>query len=275
MTLTAAVTTACDDLLIGGAISGSTLSGGTSIAAAGISVVDYGALWGTPGFRQQGGEVIGQPGLVLPSRLIPTARRLNLALAVRPLTAAGVYSAAQYNANMDVLQEAITDPDGFLLQWVRDDSTTVWIRAYCLSPAGVAQLGFRRNVVLPLVCPWPYWQDETLNSDVIAGGGPASGVTLSPDIGGTVQRIYNPTLLFASDGYFEDDDSGLRVTVSGSASAVTVARSATSGRWTVVQSGSSAPGLATWNDNRVMMLTRGGTFSATVSTTVSWRDQYG
>lgn len=270
MTLTAAITDTCDDVLIGGTISGSTLSGGVSVANVGLSVLDYGALWGSPGFRGVGAQVVGQPGLVPPSRFIADARRPVLTLVARALTSAGVASTTAFDDNMSALLGAFTDPAGTIIEWVRADGTSVWLKTWKAGPVTVTQLKQRRTAVVSLLAGWPYWQTETLNTDTVNG----AGVTLSPTIGGDVDQIANPTMVFAGDGYFEDDTTGLRVTVSGSSSAVTVGRDATSGRWRVTQSGSDAPGLASWNDNRVMVLSKGGTFTSTVSTELSWRDQY-
>lgn len=268
--MTVSVLAACDDVLIGGTISGSTISGGTSMANVGLSIVNYGALWGGAGFRSQATQVVGQPGVVLPAALIAGQRTGLLTATARQLTSVGVESSTGLDDNQSTVLGEFTNPAGAFIEWVRLDGSSVWQTVYALSPPTVQSLLERRIVNIAYTGVWPYWQDEILNTDTVNG----SGVSLSPSIGGDVYQIANPTLVFSGDGSFTDDTTGLTVTVSGSASAVTVARDTTSGRWRVTQSGSDAPGLATWNDSRVMVLSKGGTFTSTVSVDVSWRDQW-
>lgn len=271
MSLRANIADTCADVKIGGTISGSTLSGGVSIAHAGLSIVDYGALWGAPRFRASGVEVIGQPGIVLPAAPVPASRNIPLAVAVRPFDSTGLLTLADLDGNLDDVLAELTDPAGTLIQWTRIDGTELWIKAICLTSISVTQIVQQRVAQLPMTGLWPYWQEATLRSDTVNG----AAASLSPAISGTVKQIANPSMVFAADGYFEDDTTGLRVTVSGSGGTpVTVARDATTGRWRVTQSGSDAPGLASWNDRRVMVLTKGGTFTSTASVTVQWRNQH-
>lgn len=268
--MTASVIATCDDVLIGGTISGSTISGGTSLANVGLSIRNYGALWGGAGWRSQATEVVGQPGVVLPGALIGDRRTGLLTVTARPYTSTGVASATGLDDNMSTVLGEFTNPAGAFIEWVRLDGTSVWQTVYALSPPTLQSLLERRVIQIAYTGVWPYWQSETLNTDTVN----SAGVSLSPAIGGDVYEIANPTMVFAGDGTFTDDTTGLTVTVSGSASAVTIARDTLSGRWRVTQSGSDAPGLATWNDSRVMVLSKGGTFTSTVSVDVSWRDQW-
>ena len=80
--------------------------------------------------------------------------------------------------------------------------------------------------------------------------------------------------MFSADGTFEDDTSGLVITVAGSGAPVTIERDQITGRWTALEGGLAVPGKVAVNDSRWMFLTRGGTFTSTVSCTVYWRDQW-
>ena len=259
---------ACNDVYIGGTVSGSTISGGTSITEPGKQIQDYGPLWAVPGYKTTARNVLGTPGTVIPANRLPNSRRGLLSMAYRNLDANGFESAGAIDTNQAAVHAIVDNPDGFLIEWQRSDGVNLWVQAYNLFQATEAMVRRTRFEQIPYESPWPSWQSETEYTDTVNGAGQ------SLSIGGDVSRIYNPTLVFAGDGYFEDDTSGLRVTISGSGSPVTVSRDATTGRWRVLESGSDAPGLATWNDRRVMYLTKGGTFTSTVSVGVTWRRQY-
>ena len=117
--------------------------------------------------------------------------------------------------------------------------------------------------------PWPYTRSDTEATHELDGAAVAIAA-----LGGTVERIYDPKLVFAGDGSFTDDESGLVMTVAGSGAPVTVQRDATTGRWTAIEGGLAVPGKVSVDDTRWMFLTVGGTFTSTVAVDVTWRDQW-
>ena len=180
----------------------------------------------------------------------------------------GGVTAQQLWDNQDTLTSLFTNSEGAVIEWILPAESR-WIRAYNLIGIGSFIVDKFRYLPLPLTAPWPYWQSDTEESQVVDGA-----VVAIAGIGGTVERIYNPKIVFSGDGTFEDDTSGLEITVTGSGAPVTIERDTISGRWTALEGGLAVPGKVAVNDSRWMFLTRGGTFTSTVSCTVYWRDQW-
>ena len=258
----------CDDVKVGGTVGAASITGGRSISDYAVTVIDYTALWGTVGKRAGSLPVIGQPGTIIAGAELPKERLLTLNLFGSDLPAAGgVGSVTDLWANQDDLTSLFTDSGGVILEWVLP-SESRWLRVWGLTGAAVSIRQKFRRLSLPLVSAWPYWRSDTLQSAVV------DGAAVAVAIGGTTERVYDPKLVFSADGTFTDDTSGLAITIAGSANAVTVERDSVTGRWTATEAGSPVPGKVTVSDSRWIFLTRGGTFTSTVSVTVSWRDQW-
>ena len=258
----------CEDLKVGGTVGASSITGGTSVSNYALMVFDYSSLWGTVAKRASAQRSIGTPGGVVTGQELPDSRLILLNLRSTDLTTiGGGGTPTQLWANQDTLTSLFTDTGGETIEWILPTESR-WIKAYALTGASVLTFGKYRTLSLPLTAPWPYWQSDTEQSQVINGAG------VSYTIGGTTQRIYNPKIVFSSNGTFTDVTSGLAMTVAGSAAPVTVERDATTNRWTATEGGSAVPGKIAVNDSRWMFLTRGGTATTTVSCTVTWRDSY-
>ena len=263
------LTTPCMDVKIGGTVSGSTITGGRSIVSEDLLIVDYTALWGAPGGSAGASTILGQPGAVVPGYNLPRPRLHTLNMAATDTNSAtGVPSNQDLVDNTDDLTALFDDPTGTIIEWVMPDLTSRWVRAYQFTSVPVSVTRKLRRMALLLTSPWPYWRAETVSSQVVNGAAVASTV------GGTVKRIYDPTLLFSSNGSFTDNSSGLAVVVAGAAAPVTVSRDIITGRWGATESGSPVPNKVTVTDPRWIYLTSGGTYTTTVSVTVSWRDQW-
>ena len=180
----------------------------------------------------------------------------------------GGHTAQQLWDNQDTLTSLFTNSGGSVIEWILP-SESRWIRAYALYTTPVTIFNKYRRLPLLLTAPWPYWQSDTEESQVVDGAAVAIG-----GIGGTVERIYNPKIVFSDNGTFEDDTSGLEITVAGAGGPVTVERDPITGRWTATEGGLPVPGKVSVNDSRWMFLTRGGTFTSDVACTVYWRDQW-
>lgn len=264
------LTTPCIDVKVGGSISGSTITGGTSLVAENLLIADYSGLWGVPGGRGLLSDIVGQPGSALAGQNLPRHRLLTLSVrATDTPGGGGVPTHQQLSDNQDTLAGLFDDPAGTLIEWVTPDGSSRWIIAHALQSAPIVIQTRYRLLSLPLDAPWPYWRAETLDSQVINGAAVAY-----TNLGGTVKRVYDPILEFAGDGVFTDNSSGLTCTVAGSAGTVTVQRDATTGRWTATEGGSPVPNKVTFADPRGVYLTKGGTATTTVSVTVKTRDQW-
>ena len=258
----------CEDLKVGGTVGASSITGGTSVSNYALMVADYSGLWGTVGKRASAQKSIGTPGGVVTGQELPDSRFMILNLRSTDMTSTGGGGTpTQLWANQDTLTSLFTDTGGQVIEWILPTESR-WIKGHALTGASVLTSGKFRTLFLPLTAPWPYWQSDTEQSQVINGAG------VSYTIAGTTQRIYNPKIVFAGDGTFTDVTSGLAMTVTGSGGAVTVERDSVTNRWTVLEGGLPVPGKIAVNDSRWMFLTRGGTATTTVSCTVTWRNSY-
>lgn len=265
----------CDDLLIGGTLSGTSIIGGTSIANRGISVRDYAGLWGPARQRGLVATVSGQAGGVLASASdrLPAERLFTLPIFMsnrNPATGlldGGITSpAAWVEANQDTVDEIIHSRDGFLVEYVRTDGSSRYLRAWQNGQPSIQTLREAGRVMLvQCVAPYPYWRQVNLTE------GDTITTTDTVTVTGTAP-VYDATLVFAGDGYFENLDTGQRITVSGSGSAVTVVTG--DGR-TVTQGGVAARNLVTVNDDEWLRLDPGVVnVESDVSVVASWRPHW-
>lgn len=256
----------CDDLRLGGTLSGSGITGGTSINSTALYISDWSEVWGYVGLSGSVAEVAGRPGGYLAGDLLGRPRFLNLNLRVTrwgPSNGGLVEAseAEQLMANTDLFLSLLTT--GVLLEVDMPDLTSRFLRVNPLDAFNFSQPLKMRDTSVPLVADYPYWQTGGApDTDSISG---ADTVTT----GGTAP-VYNAVLVFAGDGTLTHADWTLEVV--GSSSAVTVDL----GARTVTQGGLPAPNLLrrssrdfAWFDPGANSVTAAGT---TVS--VSWRDNW-
>ena len=270
----------CDRVRIGGAISGSTLSGGTVIESEALSLQNgHADLVGHPGYRGGNWTRLGVDGDDYRYDKALNARFMTLTVAAWDRNFEGLITeadrCAQLDLNIDTLMGLL---DGrFIIE--RDvRGSTRWIRAEVASHVtaipgpvfGASTSAY--TFLIPLRCPYPLWQSETEYSTVVSG---ASTIT---NLGNA--RIPNATYAFSGDGTFTNSDgdeegNSYGMTVSGSSGAVTVNVEAA----TVTEGGSAADNLFTADKPYWMRLGRTGDIgtvnvTSTVSVTVTHRDQF-
>lgn len=261
---------ACDDIKIGGALGDNAITGGTSIANEGIAVEAYGGLYGPP--RQRGliSDISGQAGGQSTSseERLPAARLFNLPIIigdVNPATglADGGFTTAEWTArNQDTVDSIIHSRSGFLIEHIRCDGTSRFLRALQNGQPIVNVRGLiERLMLVQCQAEFPYWRSTLTTTDTIAGADTLSIAGSAP--------VYDATLVFAGDGTFTNSDTGQAITVAGSSGAVTVRTG--DGR-TVTQAGVPARNLVTVSDDEWMRFDVGTVnVTATVSVGVSWR----
>ena len=173
----------CEDLKIGGTVGPTGIADGTSVSNHALMVFDYSSLWGTVSKRASAQRSIGTPGGVITGQELPDSRLILLNLRSTDLTAiGGGGTPSELWANQDTLTSLFTDTGGEVIEWILPTESR-WIKAYGLTAASVFIAGKYRTISLPLTAPWPYWQSDTEQSQVIDG-------TSAYTIGGTTQRIY-------------------------------------------------------------------------------------
>lgn len=225
----------CDDLRLGGTLSASGITGGTSINSTAIHVTDWAGLLGIAGISGSSIQVNGRPGGYLAGDQLGRQRFFNLNMGVTRWGPSGVGSLveASFNeqlaANTDDFLTLLAEPETYL-EVDMPDGTKRFLVVTNLDPAYTRRSDKFRNWSIPLVSDWPYWrlggQEE---SDAVSGG--PTNIT----VGGAVD-VYDAVLVFAGDGTFTHNDLGWAIEVTGSGAAVTVDL----GARTVVESGSPA-----------------------------------
>ena len=257
----------CDDLRIGGTLSGSGITGGVSINGTALSVADWSGIFGHSGFRSAPLDISGRPGVRVVGQGLPRGRFFTLSLNVGELNPQGTLTVSeceQKQANTDSFLSYLADPAGAYLEVDMPDSTKRFIYVYAVDPSFVSQPRKLRTIRAPLVSTLGYWH---------VGGNESSDTISGPDTlvaGGNV-NIYDPVLTFAGDGTFQHTGLGWELEIAGSSGAVTVDL----GTRTVTEGGNPAPNLLRRNHRDWGWFTPGNnTVTSDVSVTVTWRDQY-
>lgn len=261
------MTATCDDLRLGGTLSASGISGGTSINSTAISVANWAGLFGTAGITGQALEVNGRPGILYGGDFLGRGRFFNLQMQLTRygpnLTLAEPTPQEQLVENTDDFLTLATVPETYL-EVDLPDGTSRFLRVTNLDPAYTSLSTKTRRISLPFTADWPYWrQGGQEDTDTISG-------TDTMTIGGR-KTVYDAVLVFAGDGTFTHDDEGWTIEVTGSAGAVTVDL----GNRTVTEGGNPAT-------NRIRRNSRDwgwfpvGTNNVTtdVSVVVTWRPQF-
>ena len=256
----------CNDLRLGGTLSGTGITGGTSINSAALEVVSWSDVYGYPGIAGDVNQVSGRPGGMLSGDLLGRPRFLNLNLRATRSDPAGGLSeptpAEQLVVNTDTFM-ALLQPDT-LLELDMPDLTTRFLTVTPLDAFTISQPKTERTWTVPLVGDWPYWHEGGNEStDTISG---ADTIT----IGGST-AAYDAVLIFAGDGAFTNTTEGWTITVTGSAGPVTVDL----GERTVTEGGNPAANRIRRTDRDWGWFGVGSnTVTSSVSVGVTWRSNW-
>ena len=256
----------CDDLRLGGTLSGSGITGGTSINSAALEVVSWSDVYGYPGVAGEVNQVSGRPGGYLSGDLLGRPRFLNLSLRATRSNASGGLTeptaAEQLVANTDLFL-GLLQPNAYL-ELDMPDLTTRFLTVTPLDAFPISQPKTERTWTVPLIGGWPYWHEGgTQSSDTVSG---ADTVT----IGGNTS-VYDAVLVFAGDGTFTNTTNGWSIQVTGSAGAVTVDL----GNRTVTEGGNPAANRIRRTDRDWGWFTVGSnTVTSNVSVGLTWRNQW-
>ena len=202
----------CDDLRLGGTLSGTGITGGTSINSAALEVVSWSDVYGYPGIVGDVSQVSGRPGGYLAGDLLGKPRFLNLSIRATRVDAAGGLTAPtapeQLVENTDLFLSLLVP--NTLLELDMPDTTSRFLTVTPLDAFSINQPKTERTWTVPLVGDWPYWREggnET--TDTVSG---ADTVTIL----GNDRRIRRgPRLL--RDGTFTNSTAGWSITITGSA----------------------------------------------------------
>lgn len=257
----------CNDLRLGGTLSGSGISGGTSINSTAISIADWSGVYGYPGIAGNVLQVGGRPGGLLSGDLLGMPRFLTLNMQISrygpALALTEPTASEQLVENTDDFLTLLTQTET-LLELDMPDLTKRFLTVTALDSSTIGQPRNTRTMSVPLVGDWPYWRvGGTQSTDTITG---ADTVI----IGGNV-AVYDAVMVFAGNGTFTNSTAGWSITVTGAAGAVTV----NLGDRTVTEGGLPAA-------NRVRRTRRdwgwfnvgNNTVTTNISTVITWRNQF-
>lgn len=255
----------CNDLRLGGSLSATGISGGTTINDTALSVADWSGLLGSPGMTGTMAQVNGRPGgYVAGDRLgLPRFPTLSMNILDRDhsggLTAPT--AAEQKQDNTDEFLALLTAPSGNYLEVDMPDNTSRFLYVYNFDAAPIRQPRRLRSIVAPLQSPMSYWKEGgNQSSDTISGAD-----TL---VNGGNREVYDAVLVFAGDGTFTHSGLGWDLTITGSTGAVTVDL----GARTVTMGGNPADNVLTRNNRAWGWFTPGNnSVTSTVSVGVTWR----
>lgn len=258
----------CNDLRLGGTLSGTGISGGTTINGTALAVDDWTGIFGHAGISFTPVEVSGRPGGLLVGDGLGKARFPNLTMRVEPNGPNGTLTSAdecqQIWDNTDDFLALLASSSGQYLEVDLPDSSKRYIRVVALDAAGVSQPFKQRRVFVPLYSPDPYWH---------AGGNQSTDTIVGTDTlvtAGNV-NVNDAVLVFAGDGVFTHLGQNWQLTVSGSTGAVTVDL----GARTVTMGGNPADQVLEPSNRQWGWFTPGNnSVDSDVSVGVTWRNQY-
>lgn len=259
---------ACNDLRLGGTLSATGITGGTSINSYAIAVTDWSQLLGTPGLAASIQQVSNRPGGFVAGDQLPQTRLPILSLEMTEYDAAGGLTAPtppeQKMDNTDQLLALLGNPSGNYLEVDMPDLTSRFLYVYNLDPAPISQPRKRRTIRVPLTSPMPYWKEGgNQSTDTITGAD-----TL---VNGGNANVYDAVLTFSGDGTFTHSGLAWSITIAGSSGAVTVDL----GNRTVTQAGIPAENLMRHTDDYWGYFTPGNNaVTANVSVGVTWRPSW-
>lgn len=258
----------CDDLRLGGTLTGAGITGGVSINNAGIGIEDWSGVLGSGGMSGRVQVVNNRPGGFLSGDLLGRERYPTLNMILTDRDATGGLTAAtfpeQKQANTDTFLALITDPAGNYLEVDMPDGTSRFLYVYNLDAAAMRQPRKQRTISVPLVSPFPYWKGGgNQSTDTIAGAD-------TMVVGGN-REVYDAVLVFSGDGTFTHSTEGWAITIAGSSGAVTVDL----GNRTVTDAGGAADNLMSRTNAFWGWFNPGNnSVTSTVSVGVTWRSSF-
>jgi hypothetical protein len=259
----------CDDLRLGGSLTGAGISGGTSINNTGIGVRDWSALRGTAGITGQPVEVFGRPGGYLAGDRLgqPRLPTLNMQITGYDTMGGTGWVDTQLQDNTDNFLELLTDPAGNYLEVDLPDSTSRFLYVWNLDPAPLGQPQRVRTMSAPLYSSMPYWKEggaedtQTINT-----------TTASLAVGGN-REVYDFVMVYAGDGTVTHNGLGWTIEVTGSGGAVTV--DLTSQPISVTEGGNPANNVIRRNNRKWGWLVPGtNSITTTASVQFAWRSSW-
>lgn len=258
---------ACDDLRIGGTLSASGLTGGTSIGNAGIVVQDWSGLFGHVGYSSFAARVAGRPGITLVGDALPKERylTLNLAFTQKLRTGGAVQTSpgAYLWNNTDTILAFMSNPTGFYLEVDDPFTTTRFVFCNSPDPASIDYLRQERRAVFPLVATHPFWKQG--GTEITATGSGAGTITNAGNA-----TVYDAIISFSGAGNFINSTAGWTLTVS-AACVVNL------GLRTVTVGGVNSDNLLTGRTSQAWgwFLPGANTISRSVTSTATLRSQWG
>lgn len=258
----------CDDLRLGGTLSGAGITGGTSINNTGIGVEDWSRLLGTPGITGQVVEVFGRPGGYLAGDRLgqPRFPTLNMFLTGWDTMGGSTWVDTQLQDNTDDFMALLTNPTGNYLEVDLPDTTSRFLYVYNLDPAPINQPREVRTISAPLYSSMPYWKEGgNQDTDTING-------TDTLTVGGN-REVYDFVMVFSGDGTATHNTLGWQIEVTGSGAAVTV--NLGTAPVTITESGLPANNRVRRNNRNWGWLTVGSnSITTTVSVDFAWRSSW-
>lgn len=260
--------TDCDDLRLGGTLSASGITAGTSINSTALKVSDWSDLMGSPGMSAEILSVNGRSGgVVAGDRLgLPRFPTLNMEVTNRgPLSVLVEPTAEeQTQANTDQFLALVTNPAGNYLEVDLPDGTSRFLYVYNTQPALFRQPAARRTISVMLESEGSFWKEGGQEStDTITG---ADTITA-----GGNRNASDAILVFAGNGTFENTTAGWEIEVVGAAGAVTV----NLGQRTVTEGGNPATNRIRRTSAEWGWFQPGSnTVTASVSVVVTWRSSW-
>lgn len=265
------MTASCDDLKLGGTLSATGITGGTSINSTALYITDWTSILGTPGISGSVTQIAGLPGGRPGGDGLPSPRFFTLNIGMtrwNSTTPGGLTEPTPEEElweNTDdflTLLAAATLDHPAPLEILLPDGTARFLEVANIDPAPIAPAGTRRQISVPLVAQWPYWR---------ASGNESTDTITTSDtlvIGGRV-NVYNPVLVFSGDGTFEGPDWEIEVVDSGGPVTVDL------GARTVTEGGLAATNRIRRTKRYWGYFTAGNnTVDSDVSVEVKWRNQW-
>lgn len=265
------IPTTCSRLRLGGTLSGSTITGGTSIQNDRMFAITYAGLLGHPGRRGANVTVPYLDGQLRRTRKRSLPRTITLTVEVMDRNATGGITTSrgvQWEANMDLLLQLVDGlGESVLLERDMSDGSTRFLECEIIVPFQFVD-GMRTSShvsyigAMQLECHHPYWQSETLTTTAI-------GTTFTP--GGNA-TLFNQVFSVATSGTIIHTQSTDSFTITAGSFPVLI----DSGKRQITQGGVDASNRVTMNAASWMRFPSGtsATFTGTATGSVLHRSQW-